>query len=1064
MTCFYTFNCRGIANHLKLLGILKDLKRKNYNSDYVIALQETKIHVLSSKHKAILCNYRLNHLIQPCGQNNSGGLILLYPIGWTVQCFHQSDMVLALKEEKSGHIFCSIYLNPISKVNEVSSELGDLAEELSIQQDHVLILIGGDFNSRSSSESKNFDLRRSDVRIKRYSLICNVFESIGCFDLFKLRGKLDFTHFDKKSKTHSRLDYIFCNRIDEIANVNTLYAHYSDHRILNACFENENNTMNRNGQSYWKLHYNVVKTCNEHEKLQKSLLGLSEMTLNLPITSSYDKFKATMRDWLRFLCIKGNKHLNDLDKSSTECQTTLYNKQGDSESLSQSRENSLRTKFKSIRGFYLDLNHGDSGALKSLLSQLKNQKSIKELKLKNGQTSSEIDEILEEFSDFYSDLYTKTDKPSELTARDELLNVFKHKNRTKIRTISKLFDDKPITEGEVKQAIIKLNKNSAPGSDGLTSDLYKNHPDFFAVVLAELFNTMLEEHTAPKSFLISIIKLIPKLENSLNVGEFRPISLLNTDLKILSHVLAARLRGPLDKLIRKHQLAYLPKRSIHTAIIRARLAKEKLGKSNCIVAMDFSKAFDRMDREYILELLTAIGCPDIIKSLIAIIYSDTKAFIEIGGYLSRPIKIDNGIKQGCPLSALLFILGIEPLLQAIRRNNSIKSNQPLKVVAYADDINVFVKKSCLSNLLEEVKKFNKVSKLEINIDKTKVLTLGSLPGGYKQVSSLKILGFNLDLGETLKSKTTPLENSLNNSSKVSLKCMTLRARSMNIETFVTSKLLYILRHLDLSKTYLEKLEMKLINCLWLGGKHSVNKRLLYFPAAKGGVGFKNLNLLVAAAKITDMFSVQKSLSDNDEISAFKKSSLFRKFKTFLAKKQCFILEFTKENFKIVQDGKVIDPMTLNSSRLYHILMQTNYNTEFMSDKISSFYSDLGVKEKSLIFKQLTKIWKHKQLTPLDKNVLFLFFLNSYLDKPTKWIKNFVEHPMCYLCQTEFETMQHLFFDCEDSEKFKIKFNFDCLEDILNMENTLGLKYLVAKLISSWCQETSEYLKKLGSIP
>ena len=75
---------------------------------------------------------------------------------------------------------------------------------------------------------------------------------------------------------------------------------------------------------------------------------------------------------------------------------------------------------------------------------------------------------------------------------------------------------------------------------------------------------------APRSFLISIIKLIPKIENSLNVDEFRPISLLNTDLKILSHVLASRLSDPLNNLIRKHQLAYLPKRSIHTAIIKAR--------------------------------------------------------------------------------------------------------------------------------------------------------------------------------------------------------------------------------------------------------------------------------------------------------------------------------------------------------------------------------------------------------------------------------------------------------------------------------------------------------------
>ena len=86
-----------------------------------------------------------------------------------------------------------------------------------------------------------------------------------------------------------------------------------------------------------------------------------------------------------------------------------------------------------------------------------------------------------------------------------------------------------------------------------------------------------------------------------------------------------------------------------------------------------------MDRDYILNVLTAIGCPEIITSLISIIYTDTKAMIEIGGYLSRSIRVDNRIKQGCPLSALLFILGMEPLLQAIRYNNSIKSAKHLKL-------------------------------------------------------------------------------------------------------------------------------------------------------------------------------------------------------------------------------------------------------------------------------------------------------------------------------------------------------------------------------------------------
>lgn len=250
--------------------------------------------------------------------------MILYPHHWKGNCFYQGDTILGLKEENSGNIFCSIYINPAAKVNEVSSDLDDLAEELARHSDENLIMIGGDFNSRASDEITNLDLRRSDARIKRYRLICNVFETFGCFDVFKCRKKLESTHFDKRTKSQSRLDYFFCNQIDQIVNLTTLYSSYSDHRILKACFKKDCEHSNLNGQSYWKLHYNVVKANNEHQNLEKALKGMSEMSLNLPNLNTYDIFKARLRDWLRFLCIEGNKQMKKIENSHIECQAIAY--------------------------------------------------------------------------------------------------------------------------------------------------------------------------------------------------------------------------------------------------------------------------------------------------------------------------------------------------------------------------------------------------------------------------------------------------------------------------------------------------------------------------------------------------------------------------------------------------------------------------------------------------------------------------------------------------------------------------------------------------------------------
>ena len=71
--------------------------------------------------------------------------------------------------------------------------------------------------------------------------------------------------------------------------------------------------------------------------------------------------------------------------------------------------------------------------------------------------------------------------------------------------------------------------------------------------------------------------------------------------------------------------------------------------------------------------------------------------------------------QGCPLSALLFILGIEPLLQAIRRKTKMKTNQKLQLIAYADDITVFTETACIKQILDEVESFNYAYGLRLNL-------------------------------------------------------------------------------------------------------------------------------------------------------------------------------------------------------------------------------------------------------------------------------------------------------------------------------------------------------------
>ena len=118
------------------------------------------------------------------------------------------------------------------------------------------------------------------------------------------------------------------------------------------------------------------------------------------------------------------------------------------------------------------------------------------------------------------------------------------------------------------------------------------------------------------SFGFAIIKVFPKKDNAIRVKDYRPVSLINTDQKNLSHVIANRLKKGLQKLIGEEQIAYLKKRQIHQTINLTRLACERNKNESCVIALDFSKAFDTVDRNYLYNLLQVIRTPQILSNVL----------------------------------------------------------------------------------------------------------------------------------------------------------------------------------------------------------------------------------------------------------------------------------------------------------------------------------------------------------------------------------------------------------------------------------------------------------------
>jgi hypothetical protein len=305
----------------------------------------------------------------------------------------------------------------------------------------------------------------------------------------------------------------------------------------------------------------------------------------------------------------------------------------------------------------------------------------------------------------------------------------------------------------------------------------------------------------PPTFYHAVIKVLPKVNKPTKTWQYRPISLINTDQKIFSHVISNRLKTLLNIVIRKEQYAYLSNRNINNAINYTKMIVDKLMDNTAVVALDFSKAFDRVDRNYMYMLLERIKCPTNIISSIKSIYSNTSSFIEVNGFLSRPVFLERGVRQGCPLSALLFILALEPMLDMIRKNKNIKSCSSRKVNAYADDVSAYINHSSVEELFQTVEYFCDATQFLINIDKSEIMSNKEVPG-YQISSNIKILGIKhfIDNRASNPMDVARCIDTAADSFRICCRDMSMRAKAININIFICSKILHYARHNFMKKT------------------------------------------------------------------------------------------------------------------------------------------------------------------------------------------------------------------------------------------------------------------------
>ncbi len=227
-----------------------------------------------------------------------------------------------------------------------------------------------------------------------------------------------------------------------------------------------------------------------------------------------------------------------------------------------------------------------------------------------------------------------------------------------------------ISEAELYTALQSLESGKAPGMDGLPVDLYKVFWKEISKDLSLVLMNSLENGLLPISCRRAILTLLPKKGDLQEIKNWRPVALLSTDYKLLSKVLAMRLKKAMEQIIHVDQTYCIPNRLILDNIILIRDVLDLSSSLGCelgLISLDQEKAFDRVEHQYLWQTLEVFGFSPCFIAMIQVLYRDIESLLKINGGLSAPFKVQRGIRQGCSLSGMLYSLAIEPFLHKLRR-------------------------------------------------------------------------------------------------------------------------------------------------------------------------------------------------------------------------------------------------------------------------------------------------------------------------------------------------------------------------------------------------------------